>query len=182
MKQLDAVYNAFTHLEQNYKRSKKTRKEYILDKFGGDIEVGSLVILDYFAGAKLDDPDDIEKFSTIRDIFSAIKKSSANLDTLSSFDELLTGGNQAVKVLLEDAAIKGSGILTIPQAPSNEWAHYKATAKNVMVVPLVTAKKVRVFNDSMRVFVQSLVGTSQRVSVGQTYIKDTQGLFILEKH
>lgn len=182
MKQLDAVYRAFTHLESNYRRSNKTRREYIVDKFGGDVEIGSMVILDYFAGAKLEDPDDIAKFSAIRDIFNVLKKNIDNLVTFESFDDLFNKGNQSIKILLEDASIKGSKIIVVPHTDSDEWAHYKVKELYTTVVPLVSATKVRVFNGAMQALVQSLVGSSRKVMVGQTYVKDEQGLFKLLEH
>ena len=43
---LDKVYTTFKRLDQDFARSKKTRTEFITDKFGGDIAIGSVIILD----------------------------------------------------------------------------------------------------------------------------------------
>ena len=46
MEVLDRVYNAFANLDRDFAKSKKTRAVFIADKFGGDIDIGSTIILD----------------------------------------------------------------------------------------------------------------------------------------
>lgn len=180
MEQLNKVYTTFHDLEKNYRRSKKSRREYLVDKFGGDIEIGMMVILDFFVGATIESDDDIKKLSFIKDVFAGIKKNIGNLDTLDSFDALLDEGDaSSILMLLDSAAVAGAHISTFTTAEMYPTFHYKATAAGLQVVPILQASRVKVFNDAMRQFVQSVVGPKQSVEIGQVYDQKAGGLMEL---
>lgn len=85
MEQLDRVYQAFTTLDESFKKSTKTRSEFLRAKFGGDIEVGSAVILDAISTGNLT-PEDIEKLTYLRELFDNIKKNIDRLDQMPDFN------------------------------------------------------------------------------------------------
>lgn len=86
MEQLDLVYATFSNLERNYSRSKKSRSEYIKDKFGGDISIGSFLILNALSAEEFSDPEDIRKFSEVRRVFDKLLENKDRLDSLASFN------------------------------------------------------------------------------------------------
>lgn len=179
MEQLDKVYSAFTNLEANYKRSKKSRQEYLKDKFGGDIEIGMMVIMDFFSGAQVTSDEDIKKLSTIKDIFAGVKKNINNLDSLSSFKELTENGDANVMLLLDSASIAGSRIAVMTSDTMLPDFHYRATETGVSVVPLILASRIKVFNGSMCSFVQSVLGNKANVEVGEVYMQGKGGTLSL---
>lgn len=83
---LDNVYSKFTNLEKDYKRTKKSRSKFIIERFGGDIVVGSTIILDAIYEENPTTQEDIAKFSVVKDIISNILKAKDDLDYLESFD------------------------------------------------------------------------------------------------
>lgn len=85
MEQLDLVYKTFSTLDESYARSKKTRTEFITEKFGGDIEIGSAIILDVLSEGELTSQGDIEKLTFVKDIFEKIKSNASALDSLKNF-------------------------------------------------------------------------------------------------
>lgn len=83
---LDRVYTTFKRLDQDFARSKKSRSEFIIDKFGGDINIGSIIILDAIHAEGLEEsPENIEKMSFVKDTFAAIQACADHLDSLTSF-------------------------------------------------------------------------------------------------
>ena len=87
MSVLERVYTTFNRLDQDFARSKKTRTEFITDKFGGDINVGSVIILDAIRAEGMEEtPDNISKMSYIKDTFAAIQANAGHLDSLTSFN------------------------------------------------------------------------------------------------
>jgi len=174
MEQLDRVYSTFTNLESNYKRSKKTRTEYVLDKFGGDIDIGSMVILDGLAANPPETAEDIAKLSTIRNIFSAIKKHAHNLDALTSFNFLDNDGAEtALMAALDSAYVQGTGIKAVSAKDLGHAKHYHVQADGVKVVPIATAEKIHIFNDSMRLLIQERTGLPVRI--GEVYAQASGG-------
>lgn len=86
MTQLDKVYNSLANLEKNYKKSKKSRSEYIADKFGGDFDTGSFLIMSALSAQEFADPEDIEKYSKVREVISVLRAHKDHLDSLTTFD------------------------------------------------------------------------------------------------
>lgn len=175
MEQLDLVYKTFSNLERNYSRSKKTRKEYIVDKFGGDIEIGATVILDALAAGDITNPDDIAELSFVRDIFASIIANKESLDTLNSFDDLLTGTSGNVKGMLTKAFERGTGISVVTQKRlrNNGAMHYVARASGVRMIPLRFATKISVYNEVMQGFVGSSIGNVPEI--GSIYKQGKSG-------
>lgn len=83
---LDNVYSKFTNLEKDYRRTKKSRSQFITERFGGDIVVGSTIILDAIYEENPITKEEIAKFSIVKDIISNILKAKDDLDYLESFD------------------------------------------------------------------------------------------------
>lgn len=81
---LDRVYDVFSNLDRDYKRSKMTRSQFITDRFGGDIDVGSLLISEAIS-AEYDDQESVSKLSFLKDLFDKIEKNKAYLDAMTDF-------------------------------------------------------------------------------------------------
>lgn len=177
MEQLDLVYNTLTSLEKNYRRSKKSRSEYILDKFGGDIGVGSFLILNALQAAELNDPEDIKKLSTVRRIIDSIRENEHQLDSLSSFDF----DTEAIQSTLTNALLaglsQGSGISIVSQ----EYLHekykgalsYRVSADRVQVVPVDHAEFFEVILPAWSAVLSG--GNPEAFPEGQLLRKDSWG-------
>lgn len=83
MEVLDKVYNTFKNLDRDFARSKKTKTEFIKGKFGGDIRIGSILILSAIGTPS--DSADIEKLSFVNDIFGKLLEAQDRLDALPNF-------------------------------------------------------------------------------------------------
>ena len=168
MEQLDLVYSAFSNLEKNYHKSTKTRTEYIADKFGGDIDVGSFVILHRLGNAQLSDPEDFRKLSEIRKIFSAIVDHKDVLDAIPSFDALTMDECIDLGSALSIAEEEGTGISYIPQETlykkKGKPLHYLVDNKSIKVAPFNICKYVNLFSNAMATNLRS--SCTDRVSMG----------------
>lgn len=82
---LEKVYCSFRDLELNYDNS-ISRKEFILSKFGGDIDIGSTIIIDAIMNEGINTAQEIEKFSYLKDVFAFFSKIKDSLDKLTSFN------------------------------------------------------------------------------------------------
>lgn len=116
---LDRVYTTFKRLDQDFARSKKSRSEFIVDKFGGDINTGSIIILDAIHAEGLEEtPENIEKMSFVKDTFAAIQANADHLDSLTSF--VFTDTNVV------------SSFMSILAHAENHMAHRVRTEQNVL--------------------------------------------------
>ena len=162
MRQLDLVYSTFTSLEKNYSRSKKSRAEYLREKFGGDINTGSFLILHALAQEELRDPEDIEKLSKVREIFNMIKDNQENLDALKSFDFSVKSEIEQLAEALSQAEVAGSGIQSVEQA--DLWksrqapAHFMVSPYGVRVVAIDNCKYLRLYSEPMTVLAKTMSG------------------------
>lgn len=163
MEQLDLVYNTLTKLEQNYARSKKSRTEYITEKLGGDINVGSFLILHALAKETLTEQGDVEKLSTVRNILAQIKVHQDELDSLRSFE--FSKEADSLTVLLEamDAAeAKGTRISAVNQRDMwkspNHPAHFSVNRHMSRVVAFNGAPYVYCYSKAISALVSGLSG------------------------
>lgn len=148
MEQLDLVYNTLTSLEKNYHRSKKSRSEYVKEKFGGDIGIGSFLILNALQAAELSDPEDVKKLSAVRRIIDNIKDNEDNLDAINSFDF----DNESMITAIHNSLVAGlRGGQHIKIAEQSEFyatagrpLHYKVSPNTTTVVPVNSARYFRV--------------------------------------
>ena len=86
MEVLDRVYSAFSNLDRDFARSKKSRTDFILEKFGGDIDMGSMIILDAISASTVEETaEDIQKLTFVKEIFEKLKDARDNLDSLPDF-------------------------------------------------------------------------------------------------
>lgn len=177
MEQLDLVYNAFSNLERNYSRSKKKRSEYIADKFGGDIKIGSFLILNVLSAEEFTDPEDIRKFSEIRNIFEFLIKNADRLDSLGSFDKD-DAGQDLLKRALDAAQWCGTHIETCDQRSlyntTKGSLHFVSDKAGSHVVPLLSARYCKVYNEAMAAFVSNLCKTP--VEIGDIAERNKLGM------
>ena len=156
MEQLDLVYNTFANLERNYARSKKSRSEYIADKFGGNIQIGSFLILNALSAEEFTDPEDIRKFSFVRDIFGEINAHADSLDALESFDFKESTVVSQLKNALNAGQWTGMHIETCTQSElygdSRGVIHYDIRSAEAHVAPLMTARYYKIFSNAMVAF------------------------------
>lgn len=115
MEQLDAVYTAFVNLEKNYARSKKTREEYLLEKCGGDFDVGPFLLMYALDSAELTDPADIEKLSFIRHTLDKIKETRGRHNQLQSFNFDEAPVETQVLAAIISGAKNGRGVVYMDQ-------------------------------------------------------------------
>lgn len=144
MEQLDLVYSTLTSLEKNYARSKKSRSEYLKEKFGGDIGIGSFLILNALQAAELKDPEDVKKLSTVRRIIDSIRENEGQLDSLSSFDFDTEAAHSKLINALAAGLSQGSGISIVSQSylykNGRGALSYRVSADKVQVVPVNQAE------------------------------------------
>lgn len=138
MEQLDLVHNTFVNLERNYKRSNRSRSEYVKEKFGGNISIAAFLILNALSAEEFTDPEDIRKFSEIRDIFEKIKENQDRLDSLTSFDFDEDQSTTDVFSALSSGQRSGTGFEVCEQATLYRYGalHYDARPDEVRIVPI----------------------------------------------
>lgn len=184
MEQLDKVYDTFVNLEKNYKRSKKPRKEYLLEKFGGDINTGSFLILHALSREELVSAEDIDKMSTVRRIFNAIKDRSDRLDTIQTFNFLDGGDDDAIISALDTADKMGHGFCLVEQASVSQTKRdpmcYRVTAKNGEVVSLVDARYLRAYSPGLVLYGTYLCGGT-KVKDGDIIDQSTHPAQVVER-
>lgn len=154
MNVLDRVYTTFKRLDQDFARSKKTRTEFITDKFGGDINTGSIIILDAIRAAGVEEtPENIAKMSFVKDTFAQIQANADRLDTLSSFDFADNNVMQNFIDVLWKAEFHGSR--QTPSEQSQLWGnktralHYLCTPDGSAFAPLDDCKVYAAYNENM---------------------------------
>ena len=99
MEVLDRVYSAFSNLDRDFARSKKSRTDFILEKFGGDIDMGSMIILDAISASTGEETaEDIQKLTFVKEIFEKLKDARDNLDSLP-YSKTLSSRSKRAKLL-----------------------------------------------------------------------------------
>lgn len=100
MLQLDKVYNTLLNLDTDYSSTVgKTKYEFLCDKLGGDVEIGSTLILCYFAKFEFENPDDIKKFMEIKKLLEYFKTVGEDINTASSFGIVVTEADNFIEML-----------------------------------------------------------------------------------
>lgn len=183
MEQLDLVYNTFANLERNYKRSSKSRSEYVKEKLGGDISIATFLILNALSAEEFTDPEDIHKFSKIRDIFEKIKENQDRLDSLTSFnfeeDQTATG----VFTALAAGQRSGTGFEVCEQSALYRYGalHYDARPDDSRIVPIRLESSetpppyVELFSRGMLTLFSQMV-PGAKLSVGSLLKRENLGL------
>lgn len=165
MNSLDLVYNTFSNLEKSYARSKKTRAEYLTEKFGGDIEVGSFLILQALSQEAPTSPEDIEKLSFIRDYFGRVSEYKNKLDKIRTFDFSKDAESfQKALECLDAAESTGSGVSYVEQ--DTLWtsarlpAFHRVTVRGSKCVCFETAPYVRVHSHAIQAMLNVMAPAS----------------------
>lgn len=179
MKILDKVHSTFSRLDRDFARSKKSRSDFIQDKFGGDIDIGSMLILEAITqeinNSEAPTNEDISKLSAVRDIFGAIKRHRNHLDSLSSFAFLDEDMSGSLVNVLNSAQSHGSHIHVMNQGELGKNVHYRVTASDIKVVPLSKCETIKLYNDNMRLFASHVSGLE--LEIGDT-VKQTIGGYL----
>lgn len=135
---LDKVYKTFKNLDRDYAKSKKSRSEFILGKFGGDFDIGSMLILEAvsnFDGTETS--EDLDKLSFIKDIFDKLKSSRDIWDQLTDFTFKNNAIAQDYKNLIKESYANGIGVNLCQQSRlrknSKGIIHYLITGQDTMV-------------------------------------------------
>lgn len=154
MEVLDRVYNAFSNLDRDFAKSKKTRTEFIQDKFGGDIDMGSMIILDAISASTGEEtPEDIQKLTFVKEIFDKLKDARDSLDSLPDFQ--FTNGSmfQDLLLLIQESTASGTHIRSIPQKRLRKVGggavHFVAKADGLVQAPFAGCKVLYAFNENM---------------------------------
>lgn len=160
MEVLDKVYNTFQNLDRDFSRSKKSRADFIVDKFGGDIDIGSMIILEAISASSGDEtPEDIKKLSFIKDIFEKLKANRDNLDALPDFSFTTGTAYMDFIQLLKNSVASGTGIQEVSQFEMHRLnrgnVHYSVSMDKTIVAPLTVSKVVHVYNEHMQNYMAS---------------------------
>ncbi len=160
---LDSVYKTFSNLDRDYSRSKKTRTEFITDKFGGDIDTGSIIILDAIREEGVSDsPEDIEKLSFIKDSFAFFQENAKRLDKLENFSHSNADVFFELMGILSDGDAAISGQYIVPQDElwdcSYKALHFITTYEGTTYVPLSACKVFSMYNENMLGVAASVTG------------------------
>lgn len=151
---LDKVYTTFKRLDQDFARSKKTRTEFITDKFGGDIAIGSVIILDAIRAEGVEEsPENIEKMSYVKDTFVRIQACANHLDSLTSFSFADTNTVSSFVDILGHAENHGSGQSEVNQAElwkgRPQALHYVCTPDEARFANPDNCTVFQAFNENM---------------------------------
>lgn len=172
---LESVYKAFTHLDRDYARSKKSRTEFIKDKFGGDINIGSIIILDAIREEGVsENPEDIQKLSFIKDSFAFFQENASRLDKLETFSTASADLLNELAGILDRADSHGTKQVAVPQAVLWEnqlpALHYVSTKEGMAYTPLGACKVFCVFNENMAGLLQQNFNMGgQQLNVGDKF-------------
>ena len=183
MSTLDNIYGKFLSLEDNYLSSGLTRKEFVLQLFGGDIEIGATILTDAILKEGVSKAKDIEKFSFLKDIFSFFIKQKNNLDFMSTFNNPLDNNE-----ITNDTDILNKLVITLTQpvhAPifsqkdlykENQALHYVVTPDSIKYVSLDDCHAFKIMNENFAILLKTLHNTTSDLSVSTVYIKGERGL------
>ena len=174
MEVLDRVYTTFKNLDRDYARSKKTRSEFIRDKFGGNIDIGSMIILDAISSSSGDETaEDIEKLTFVKNIFASIKAYESSLDTLPDFTFKVSELYKQLLDVLNESANHGMHQSVSTQAQVNkadkDSIHFVATARSTRYTPMVKCDFVNAYNENMIGLLSSMYGDVSKVSLHDYY-------------
>lgn len=154
MEVLDRVYSAFSNLDRDFARSKKSRTDFILEKFGGDIDMGSMIILDAISASTVEETaEDIQKLTFVKEIFEKLKDARDNLDSLPDFK--FTNGSlfQDLILTLKESQATGTGVRNLVQGRlrkvHKDAYHFVATADGLTSAPFAGCRVLYAFNENM---------------------------------
>ena len=173
---LDNVYSKFTNLEKDYRRTKKSRSQFITERFGGDIVVGSTIILDAIYEENPTTQEEIAKFSIVKDIISNILKAKDDLDYLESFDFSNDMSMATVIGKLLDSVDAGQ-TTTVPQRGLYEHAealHFYVDSDGARYEsPFPKCRFYRCENPNIYRILKSMIGTVANVEPDMLYEKQS---------
>lgn len=169
---LDNVYKTFSNLDRDFSRSKKSRTDFITDKFGGDIDIGSIIILDAIREEGTpEDPEEIQKLSFIKDSFAFFQENAHRLDKLESFSIASADLMHELIGILSTSECNGTG--QIPASQSDMWnseipaLHYVASAHGCTFAPVQSCGVFSAYNENMLGLLQNTFGDGAKgVRVG----------------
>lgn len=151
MEVLDRVYKAFSNLESDFAKSGKTRTEFIKDKFGGDIEIGSVIILDAISNVDSESIEDINKISFIKKVIKGVRENANRLDNLTDFvfDKVSDFG--VLFNVLKGSLESGMQCRVVPQKEIYEMSkgdvHYVATSECMNMSNYNTCNVYNMYNE-----------------------------------
>ncbi len=162
---LETVYKTFSNLDRDYARSKKSRSDFITDKFGGDISVGSIIILDAIREEGVSDsPEDIEKLSFIKDSFSFFQENAHRLDRLETFSHCNADVFFEFLGILSKAENHMTGQSCTTQAllwnSPAQALHYVSDAHGTRYTPLEACRVYYGFNENMLAILGDTIGAA----------------------
>ncbi len=175
MEVLDRVYRTFSNLDRDYARSKKSRSEFITDKFGGDIDIGSMIILDAVSSLSGNETvEDIEKLTFIKNIFAKIKDSREILDSLPDFSFSNVELYSNIRNLLTESWETGTRQHVVPQSfhigEHTKHVHYVCTDTGATYTPLSQCKVLNVYNLYTQALYSNAFSSSSPVVEGEYYV------------
>ena len=169
MEILDKVYKTFKNLDRDFSHSKKTRSQFIKDKFGGDITIGSVLILSAIDTEGVESPEDIEKLSFVKSILKKIEAAADRLDALSNFSFSENNLSEELFTLLENIESASIGVYAVPQKELYKregCVHYVSTPK-VSLHTDASSIVFKVFNENMKYFLEAMGFDMSKFSIGQ---------------
>lgn len=174
MSVLERVFTTFSRLEQDFSRSKKTRTEFITDKFGGDINVGSIIILDAIRAEGVEEtPDNIAKMSFVKDTFARIQANAAHLDSLASFSFADTDILGTFVDILCHAEAHESGQESVTQeslwSSKKKALHYVSTAEGTTYADPDHCTVFQAYNENMAGLLAGLFKPDRELQLGGYY-------------
>lgn len=171
---LERVYTTFNHLDRDYARSKKTRTEFITDKFGGDINTGAIIILDAIRAEGVEEtPENIAMMSFVKDTFASIQANADHLDALSSFSFADTNVVGAFVNLLCHAELHETKQEVLPQSTLWGWSpkvlHYYSTAEGTSYADPDNCTVFMAYNENMAGLLSGLFKPDRDLELGGLY-------------
>lgn len=179
---LEKVYKTFVNLDTNYARSKKDRATYLSEKFGGDIEMGSFLIMQALSRENISSQEDIEKLSFIRGVFDYLVKNKNRVNSLNSFLPVHDNGSSHIVTALRNGYTEGTRIAPVEQSHliSRYGAyHMFSRMHDLQYVPMAMLEKVCAITPVMANSIMAV--TQQPVKPNSVYIINDVNDYILDK-
>lgn len=167
MRVLDKVYAAFYNLEGDFRRSRKSRREFILDKFGGDIDIGAMLILDAISNSDYDTKEDIQKLTFVRGVIGQIQSMKDSLDAVMDFAAFTSDATFAnFARIVEQSYINGTHQHAMQpysfSKANKDTYHFVASSFGMDYIPFANCPVVKSYSSHM----------AERIQ--QTYRMDTE--------
>lgn len=183
---LEKVYCKFANLEEAYSASscKKSRKEFITDLFGGNVDEGAAILTEAIICENPSTTEELEHFSFVKDLFNFFIKNINDLDDrVASFDDILndiSSENDAfgnLEMIMDSISKVKRPVNTYECISQQEMynacsaLHYSITPDSVHFVTLDNCVLHKILSKAHAEICVRMYNSDKKLTIGSTYQK-----------